>query len=287
MRQQYPGIPSWRGLHVLASWASLLLASAAFAQDAAPLVQDEFFSGQLRQRGDRLGICLWDWSATREFDRSLAHEIASVLLVEVDIYTIAQYSELTEEEMLQELWVALMDQCDIALGFTLASGIYPGWLISTAPYLLAPYVAAVASDEYERLADLPQGSLIGSQLYTQMDSQFIVALRSLGNRGWRRLPYDDPRMLLQHVSQGVIEAGIISGPRLGMLINEHTEFADINHVQLEPILATHFDPIGGVALSRDQWIVAAVDAAVAVLNEMGVISELIDNHGLIALPPQR
>src|SRR5690554_4313810 len=155
----------------------LPLLSPVAAQN--PNVQDEFYSGRLRQQGDTLVFCSWNWSATQEFDAALAQAVSEVLLLDIEIRNIEQTVDVTGEEMLQWIWILLSDQCDLAMGFNLITGIYPGWLAPSRAYLDAPYVAVVANTDYGNLSDVPRGSLIGSQLYTQLDNLLVVNLRAL------------------------------------------------------------------------------------------------------------
>lgn len=250
-----------------------------------PNVQDDFYKGALRSQGDNISFCIWDRAATRDFDQDVAQEIASILLLNSEFFLIEQARDLSGEELLQLVFIVLSDECDVVMGFQLITEIYPEWLAPTRSYLKAPYVAAVTSTDYERLVDVPPGSLIGSQVYTQADNQLIALLRSLGDRAWRRFPYDDPVMMLDHLNQGVLSAAIIWGPRATSLMHQGAVPEGVRFVSLDGALGAVAENIGGMAFSRNRWVIGEIDAAIRVLIEAGVISELIEKHGLIGEPP--
>lgn len=270
----------WRGFLILATYCTLFLASA-HAQN--PNVQDDFFSGRLRLQGDGLTFCTWDWAATREFDNRIAVAVADVLLLDVEVHAVEQSFELSGEELLQWIWVLLSDQCDLFLGFNLITGIYPSWLTPTRAYLDAGYVAVVKEEAYQDLTDVPRGSFIGSQLYTQADNELVVNLRS--DPAWRRLPYDDPDMMIEHVESGLIEAGILFGPRFSRMERAGSIPIGLKAIPLNPALATISESVGGVAFARNAWIVSEFDAAIEVLIDTGYIAELIEELELQSRVP--
>ena len=232
-------------------------------------------------------FCTWDRAATAAFDAALANKVAEVLLLDVRIHVVEQTVELTGEEMLQWIWVLLSDDCDLFLGFTLITGIYPTWLTPSRAYLDAPYIAVVADADYTSLSDLPRGSLLGSQLYTQLDNVLTVNLREQSNQAqWRRLPYDDPTVLLQHVENGIIQAGILWGPRYSALLQEGHVPEEIRVVDLPAGLASITEHIGAMAFTRNSWIINEFDAAIDALIDSGELMELIADSGLHARAPR-
>lgn len=273
----------WRGRIVLATLTACLLLGVALGQN--PNVQDEFFSGRLRQQGDSLVFCTWEWSATREFDAALALQVSDVLLLDVRVHEVEQHAELTGEEMLQWIWVLLSDECDLAMGFNLTSDIYPSWLTPSRAYLDAPYVAVVTDPEYESLADVPAGRLIGSQLYTQLDNLLVVNLASMGADAWRRLPYDDTGMLVDHVAAGVLEAGIMWGPRFSRMQLEGRIPEQVRAVPIPGALGSVTEQVGAVTFSRNSWIVSEFDAAIVAMIQGGQLAALIAEHALHATVP--
>jgi len=271
-------------MNALATTAAVLLATVSLAQN--PNVQDEFFSGRLRQQGDALVFCTWDRAATGPLDAAIAHKSAEILLLDVRVEVIEQDVDLSGEEMLQWIWVLLSDECDLFLGFNLVTGIYPAWLTPSRPYLDAPYVAAVSNQEYSSLADVPRGSLVGSQLYTQLDNILTVNLREQGEQAdWRRLPYDDPEMLLHHVNEGIIEAGILWGPRYSALLHDGLVPDGVKTVDLPPSLASITDQIGAMAFTRNSWLISEFDAAISELIQSEELARLIREHDIHARVP--
>lgn len=252
----------------------------SFALAIPPLIQRDFYDGLRRLQQDRITFCVWENSPTAQFDRLLATELASVLLLEVGFVEVPSLLRRNNEEFLQTLFIALSDECRAFMGFNLEVETLPTWVTVSRSYYRAPYVLAIIEDSYQRLADIPQDQVIGSQIFSRADYQLLAYLQSLpSTQRWRRFPYDSAEMLINHLVEGQVDAALVYGPSLYSLTNGDPQSMGIRVISTDPLSQPEINL--GIALqSKDLLLRTFLDEAIVALTEDGVVDQLLQEANL-------
>lgn len=266
-----------------AALAVLATASWLTAQ-GLPYVAPELHSNIRPLRGDTITICTWPGiSSTAAVDRAVAEAIGMVMLLAVDVYEYPFPGVMSSDEFLQLVLIQLGESCDAVAGFQLVPDGFPEWLQPTRAYLRLPYQVLVQQGGPASLGDVPAGSRIGSQVYTEGDVRLLAYLQSAGGSPvWRRFPYDAVATMARHVASGTVAAGIAWQPAIAA---EADLIASLGLAVVAPAPI----PLGhsgvGFALRNDNtFLRAALDAAIEILEQEGVLEEIATEHGLTHLP---
>jgi ABC-type amino acid transport substrate-binding protein len=258
------------------------LTSSALAQ-GIPYVPPELHQDLRRLQGDRITVCIWPGlSPTVALDRAIAEAIGDVLLVQIEIYEYASSGVLSPDEFSEEIYIQLGAHCDAIAGFILATHGFPEWLIPSRPYLNAPFVLVVRDDApYQSLADVPTGSIIGSQVYTEGDLQLLNYLRAAPEQQrWRRFPYASGEALGRHIAQETLQAGLMWQPSWRAI----ADAGGLREASARPLPPTT-SGVGFVFRVDNDFVRNAIDVAIAALESEGMLSELAEQYGFVHVVP--
>src|SRR5258705_5087156 len=133
----------------LATWrrlaAAILLAMLA-AVASAPIRAQDIPSRDLYQergrggQGNKITFCVNGAAMMASFDMALARELASMLLLTVEVIDIKTWRPTQPLDYrlplkLEGIYIEFAERCEGFMGFTLAQG-YPEWMTLTRPYLV-------------------------------------------------------------------------------------------------------------------------------------------------------
>jgi polar amino acid transport system substrate-binding protein len=284
---------SWRRTMVaavaVAVLAALFFANAriAFAQfeDMPPR---DVYRERGRTRGNQIALCLNSAAMMASFDKALAEQIASRLLLTPNVIEIKTWhpTEPLDYRLplsFEEIYIEFAERCDGFMGFTLAQG-YPSWLIITRPYLSTRVVLAATSPEFRKLADIPVSRPLGTRMLGVVDNQLITYLQSLPEKSrWQRLPYFNNKMLLDRLLDRTVAAAFVWEPALYRATGGDPESKGI-HVIPAPLELgeTEF----GIGLrSNEAYLATTLGQAIDSLRSDGTIDQLLVEHTLAAKPP--
>jgi len=265
--------------------AVLALATLAMAvAQGIPYVPPELHQDVRRLQGDRITFCIWSaTSPTADLDRAVARVIGEVLLVEVVYFEFRPSGDLSPDEFLEDVYIQLGANCDAIAGFVLAPDNYPEWLVPTRPYLAAPYVALVPeSSELTRLGDVPAGGIVGSHVYTEGDYQLINYLAALpADSRWRRFGYASIEHMAGHIVRGTLAAGLAWQP--SWVAAASAGATGVRAVPTGPV-PTAVSNVGFVVRSDNVFLRTAIDQALAVMEDDGLLAEIAAAFGLDHAP---
>lgn len=263
---------------LIVAFCCIALYATAVAQ--LPYIAPEVYQQYRSAEGNRIRFCIWEPNITSEFDEAVATAIADVLLLEPTFYSYEPDPNVPEEAFWSNVLILLTEHCSVLVGFNLVADAYPDWLTASRPYFRAPYVFAVADDGYERFTDIPRDRIIGSMVHTDADLQLTSYLRTLPeDRRWRRFPYGSTTMLLSHVEQDVVAAGLAWEPQLEHARRTTEAFRELTLLDMDPI-PTAYRSLGFVMRAEDTFTRTMLDEAIVALSEDGTLSELIDVYEL-------
>lgn len=253
----------------------LVVASLALAQQEG-VPQLPGVRPAARLDGDTVVFCVDERDPAHEVDRAIAEEIALALLLEPEFRPIERRLIIDDFD---NLFVDLMETCDIYLGFKLLPSSYANWLALTRPYYWTRYVLAVGSPEWTTFSDLPIGSAIGTVAGAAGDFQLLQYLSALApNRRPPRYPLGSYEVALERLIAGDVAAALVWEPWLWNLSRD-----DPNVARLGVITPTWLSEppigIGGIMRADDAFLRNSIDEAIASLVADGVIDEILDSYG--------
>jgi len=270
----------------IAVLAVLLFANVEFAfaqfEDMPPR---DLYRERGRTRGDQIALCVNGAAMMASFDKALAREIASRLLLNPNVVEIKTWhpTEPLDYRLplaYEELYIEFAERCDGFMGLTLAQG-YPSWLIITRPYLSTRNVLAATSPEYRKLADIPAEKPIGTRMMGVVDNQLIVYLQSLPEQNrWRRHPYFNNKLLLDRLLDRTVAAAFVWEPALYRATGGDPESKGI-HI-IPPPFALSETEIGIGLRSNDAYLAVTLGQAIDSLRADGTVDRLLVEHTLAA-----
>lgn len=265
--------------------AMIWAASVAGAWAQVPWVPPEYLSNVRRLQVSSITFCIYVDGPTAEFDRAVAMEIAAMLLLEPQFLELVRPPfRLTDDDLVEELYILLTDHCDGILGLSLIADSYPDWIGLTRPYYWTPYVLAVTDSNYRRLSDIPRDKAIGSRLLTQADMEFISFLSTLPtDQRWRRIPYINDRLLVERLLDGTIAGALFWAPALYEATGGNPDDLGIRIASVSPLRGLE-RPVGIGVRSSDSFLRLMLDEAIAALTEDGIIDELLERTGMLGRP---
>src|SRR5690606_9539766 len=86
-------------------------------------------------------------------DAAIAEAIAGALLLQPRLHAVDRTT--AEEDGWDRLYLDLVDNCSLYLGFRLYSNTYPEWLTVTRPFYEGRFVLLTANSEWRRIEDIP------------------------------------------------------------------------------------------------------------------------------------
>ena len=285
-----------RDIHKLKIASAIFFALGLFAGvgTAQPVpiedIPPEILRHRLRVAGDSIRFCVHSEALIADFDRAIAAELGSILLLDVDYYEIippARVPSLDYRMPLSnaELFVFLTDNCDAFLGFTLAAGGYPDWMTFTRGYLRTRFVLAATDQGFNRMGDLPRDQPIGTRSLSQADIHFASFLRSLPEQArWRRFPYPDNAVLVERLLDGTIIAALVWEPALYAATGGNPGNYGVSVISLEPMAEPIYLEFGVALREREAFLRTIFDQGIVALIEEGVVEELLDKHDLPGRP---
>lgn len=263
-----------------------ILADRAFAQ-MEDLPPRDVYVERGRSRGDKIALCFNSAALLAPFERDLAGKIAERLLLQPTIIEVKTWhpTEPLDYRLplgFDELYIEFAERCDGFMGITLAQG-YPSWLVTTRSYLSTRTALAAVRPEYRKLSDIPPGGALGTRILGAVDNQLILYLQSLPEKSrWRRAPYFNNKILMDHLVDRSIDAAFIWEPALYRATNGTPEAAGM-HLIPPPfeLRETEF----GIGLrSNDSFLSVSLSQAIDSLKEDGTVASLLVEHTLAARP---
>ena len=245
-----------------------------------PFVQDEWKYGT-RQDGATLHYCVDE----RDPDLPVAHKIgeaiAGALLLEPKEHAVG---EDWSGEDIEQIYRVLLETCDVFLGFKLIPDAYPDWLTITRGYYRGSYVFVTADAGWRSLADVPLSRVIGGTIGTSADIRLIQYLEALKPpERWSHYPVGSDETALRDVASGELAAALVWGPSFWALQKTDPAFAKLRIIAPKPLPPASAD-VGAVMLTRETFLRANLDQAIAALTADGTIESILKSFGFPAGP---
>lgn len=266
------------------------LAQPGSSGDLPPNVASDYLDRERELTGDTLHVCLSRDGLLADFERDLAAEIGSVLLIDVVVLELAPFRsppilDYRFAVSAEELLVTLFNDCQAMLGFLLAPGRTPAWMTMTRPYLETDFALATTDQEAASLGDLPPDYRIGTRMLSDVDLRFLdFNLARRESRQWRRVMYTDNRLLLDRLQSGDLEAVLMWEPALVKGLGGDLEGAGVRNIDPAPFTPPR-NQFGAVLLERDAYLRSMLDDAFGALIADGAIERLLDRHGIPGRAP--
>jgi polar amino acid transport system substrate-binding protein len=236
-----------------------------------------------RTRSNQIALCVNGAAMMASFDKALAEQIASRLLLTPNVIEIKTWHPTEPLDYriplsFEEIYIEFAERCDGFMGFTLAQG-YPSWLIITRPYLGTRVVLAATSPEFRKLADIPASRPIGTRMLGGVDNQLIVYLQSLPEKSrWQRLAYFNNKLLLDRLLDRTVAAAFVWEPALYRATDGDPEGKGI-HVIPAPFELSQTE-LGIGLRSNDAYLATTLGQAIDSLRADGTIDRLLVEHNL-------
>jgi ABC-type amino acid transport substrate-binding protein len=245
---------------------------------SVPLVQRDLYKGGVRYTESTLQFCVFPDSPLHDFDRAVAQAIADTLLLEAQFHEGPGGANMVQA-FENELFIKLMDECDLAMGANFAWSPLPDWLTISTPYYDAPYLAISASENYASLFDLEKGKLVGSRAFTPADMAIAEFSTQLGSaRTWVRVPHRTSSELFTALEAKKLAAAIFWAPELAEIVG--VDGIKNLHVLTTSPLRLPPARVGISMLSKNKYIRTMIDEAISHLQSTGIIDDIAAQHGL-------
>lgn len=260
-----------------------LLPSHAAAQLNDGIAGNEMLETWRRHTGNLLRFCFDESASTAAFDRVVGEEIGARMLVAVEFVPIRSGYGIDGQYLLEDLFVALTNECDAVLGLSVFSG-YAVEFTVTQPYAHFDFVLGVIDPYYRGLLEIPAGARLGTQISTRGEVAFLGYnnVRSEGSR-WLRLPYADPDLMLTRLLDGTIVGMILFGPTFLQIAADRPEAVAVRSLPLDPVQGA-FVNVGAVLLAQSSFLRNEIDGAITSLVTDGTIARLLVSSGLGDIP---
>ncbi|MGV8841364.1 MAG: hypothetical protein ACWA6X_13820 [Bauldia sp.] len=278
-------IPARRLAAVFALGVAAATTPPAAAQLNDGITGNELLETWRRHTGNVLRFCYDENSSTAAFDRAVGEEIGARMLIAAEFIAIRAGYGIDGQYLLEDLFVALTNQCDVALGLGVFAG-FPVEFTVTEPYASIDFVLGVVDPAYGRLLDVPAGARLGTQISTRGEIAFLGYNNVRpATAQWLRLPYADTDLMLTRLLDGTIVGMIVFGPTFLQIAADRPEAAGVRLLPLDPVQGA-FANIGAVLLARSSFLRSEIDAAIASLVADGTIARLLVSSGLGDVPAQ-
>jgi polar amino acid transport system substrate-binding protein len=245
-----------------------------------PFVQDEWKYGT-RQDGASLHYCVDERDPDLPVARKIGEAIAGALLLEPKEHAVG---EDWSGEDIEQIYQVLLETCDVFLGFKLIPDAYPDWLTITRGYYRGAYVFVTANPGWKSLADVPRSQVIGGTIGTSADMRLIQYLAALKPaERWSHYPIASDEAALHDVTDGKLAAALVWAPSFWALQKSEPAFAGLRIIAPSPLPLSSAD-VGAVMLTRETFLRANLDQAIAALTADGTIETLLKSFGFPAAP---
>jgi polar amino acid transport system substrate-binding protein len=245
-----------------------------------PFVQDEWKYGT-RQDGASLHYCVDERDPDLPVARKIGEAIAGALLLEPKEHAVG---EDWSGEDIEQIYQVLLETCDVFLGFKLIPDAYPDWLTITRGYYRGAYVFVTANQGWKSLADVPRSQVIGGTIGTSADMRLIQYLAALKPaERWTHYPIASDEAALHDVTDGKLAAALVWAPSFWALQKSEPAFAGLRIIAPSPLPLSSAD-VGAVMLTRETFLRANLDQAIAALTADGTIETLLKSFGFPAAP---
>lgn len=266
---------------LLGLWSLLPVPAAAQLNDG--IAGNELLETWRRQTGNLIRFCYDENASTAAFDRAVGEDIGVRLLVATEFVPIRSGYGIDGQFLLEDLYVALTNDCDAVLGMSVFSG-YAVEFTVTGPYAHFDFVLGVVDPAYRSLLDIPAGARLGTQISTRGEIAFLGYNNVLPEpRRWLRLPYADNDLMLTRLLDGTIVGMILFGPTFLQIAADRPEAAAVRVLPLDPVQGG-FANIGAVLLAQSSFLRSEIDGAIASLVADGTIDRLLVSTGLGGVP---
>jgi polar amino acid transport system substrate-binding protein len=254
------------------------LIGTCMAEANTPFVPDEWRYGR-RQDESTLTYCVDKRDPDWPIARKIGEALAGALLLEPKEALIEGRPVLEE---IDNLYRVLRETCDVYLGFRLIAQAYPDWMMLTRPYYLAGHLVVVAEPAWKTLSDIPSTRPIGTTLGTSADLRLVQFLQSTAEaERWPRYPMASDEAVLRAVMAGTIGAGLVWAPSFWSHKQADPSLSKLRIIAPKP-LSLSMVGVGAALLSRETFLRAAVDNAIAALTADGTIRSIIEEAGFPA-----
>lgn len=266
---------------ILACIACTAFLGVALAQ--FPPVDSKFLEGPRSGRrltGDTITFCVDPRDPAHEVDRAIAQAMADALLLKADFHVIER--ELVTEDI-QNVYIDLVNDCEVYLGFRLIAGTFPNWLTPTRAYYRTSYVVVVADPDWKDITDVPRSLALGSVAGSVGDVRLLTYINALPpEQRWARYPQASHEVAMQGVLDGNLGGALVWAPAKWQLTKSDPELADLHAVTAEGVS----EPIGvgGVILVGNDFLLSQLDAAIANITEVGTVAEILGENDFPGQP---
>lgn len=258
--------------------AALLVTTTAQAQ----LLPQQLQTQERAVQGNKIRACVDDYSAGGKLDRAIAQAIGDMLFLDVEYKEALRGFPLDGDGYLAELQIQLNNDCDLFMGVVVQPNMpFPDWASITRPYAEVPFVLVTDKPEYNSLADIPYGLIIGTALASLGERVFAtsVAQRPEDQR-WKRLPYADFELMTTRMREDKLAAMLLWQPSLLQLAETDPNVADLRVISLDPVPQAVV-PVGALVSTRNTFLRTQVDNAIAELSADGTIEQIMSDLGVM------
>jgi polar amino acid transport system substrate-binding protein len=269
-------------LPLKAGGITLLLACLlpVLAREQTPFVPDEWKYGT-RQDGASLHYCVDERDPDLPVARRIGTAMAGALLLEPKEHAVG---EDWSGEDIEQLYRVLLETCDVFLGFKLIPDAYPDWLTITRGYYRGSYVFVTADPGWRSLADVPRAQVIGGTIGTSADMRLIQYLAALKPaERWTHYPIASDEAALRGVTDSRLAAALVWAPSFWALQKSDPAFARLRIIAPSPLPLSSVD-VGAVMLTRETFLRANLDQAIAALTADGTLETILKSFSFPATP---
>lgn len=221
----------------------------------------------------QISFCVDEREPGHVVDAAIAAAIAEALLLQPRLHVVARTP--AEEDGWDRLYLDLVDNCSVYLGFKLYSQTYPEWLTTTRPLYQGRFVLVTQNEGWNTLADIPLDVRIGAVQGTMGDIRFLTYNNALPAAQRRpRAPLGEPRLAMQALLDGVVGALIVWEPWWWWLQHEDPELSALHLVEA-PLISEPWVDVGALSLADRSFVRSSIDIALAALTSDGTIQEIL------------
>ena len=267
----------------------LALATLATPFPAAAQIADQIDGARLEQwrlrTGNQLRICRYPASTTAAFDEAAGRAIAERLLLTPVFVDMKDGYSIGSEFAGEDFYVALTNDCDLALTMAIAPGAFPQEFTVTRPIAAFSYILVTDDPDYTALSDIPPGLAVGGSMMSYGDYIFGVHLRSLPEeKRLQRFPYGTNAQMLERLRDGTIEAMILYAPGYHRLRAEQPAETEGLRVIDFDVAQSPMMNRGGVMLAQNAFLRMEIDAAIAEMIADGGLEAILEETGMAQYP---
>lgn len=264
-----------------ATGAMAVMIGAAFAQG----IPEQLFETTRPAEGDTIRFCIDERTIAAPFDRAVSQAVADALLLNAVFLPAPTGFGLNAEGYSDELRLAMNNDCDAMPGMSLQpNSPLLRWATFSRSYAEIPFAFVVTDPAFNTMNDIPLDRTLGTAIGSVGESNFITYQSTLpANQRWRRLPYADPRLMLERLQDGTLAGMLLWGPTLGTITDGDPEAAGVRIVPTDPMPASNVS-VGFIMSSNQTFVRTQIDQAIASLSTDGTLQALMEEHNIIGTP---